>query len=293
VRAVKGPYRDPYMQRWVVLLIFDVMPENNLFNVLAQVQMYFNLGNGDNPRAGRRSKYFHEWCKAVGGHMRRGDRIKPRVFANRFARIKVRDTERSLHDSKCAAAPYSVVDEILEWETGMAEKLSSRPTQFKLCHSRNQQIKKAAGKGPYVKRLHRIDGKTEALRSWRKQRAQRFGPSRGRESRQHNSRGGQAERPCPSKAAYRRGTSLNKWRHARAREVVRRTRAEMTFREQSSVRTQQKKVQNAIGRDHECEKGAKKKGQVTACCGTKSPRAQECDLRRGHRGPHSWSWMRN
>src|SRR5690349_3264518 len=84
VRAIKGPYRDPHMQRWVVLLIFDVMSENNLVDVLARVQMYFNLGKGDKPKAGRRSKYFHAWCMAMGGHMRRGDRMTPRVFSNRF-----------------------------------------------------------------------------------------------------------------------------------------------------------------------------------------------------------------
>jgi hypothetical protein len=38
-------------------------------------------------------------------------------------------------------------------------------------------------------------------------------------------------------------------------------------------------------------KVAKKKKQARAC-GAKSPRAEACDLRRGHRGPHSWSWIR-
>src|SRR4051812_42908588 len=27
-------------------------------------------------------------------------------------------------------------------------------------------------------------------------------------------------------------------------------------------------------------------------CRAKSPRAEECELRRGHRGSHSWSWIR-
>ena len=88
VRAVKGPFRDPHMQRCVVLLIFDVMPEINLLDVLAQVQMYFNLGKGDKPKAGRRSKYFHTWCMAIGGHMRRGDRMTPR--ASRLLRVALK-----------------------------------------------------------------------------------------------------------------------------------------------------------------------------------------------------------
>jgi hypothetical protein len=32
-----------------------MMPETNLLDVLAQVQMYFNLGKGDKPKAGPRS----------------------------------------------------------------------------------------------------------------------------------------------------------------------------------------------------------------------------------------------
>ena len=63
----------------------------------------------------------------------------------------------------------------------------------------------------------------------------------------------------------------------------------MTIRGQSSVGTKQRKVENAIGFDHECEEGVKRHARA---CGAKNPGAEACDLSRGHRGPHSWSWMR-
>ena len=118
-RFAKGPYLDRFTGRWTVLVLWDVMADN--FDTIARdVPMFFSLGEGKRPKAGRSSRYFHEWCVANGGPPRRDDRTSPRVFTNRFARVLVRDTKRSRYDARRAPAPYSVIDKVLEWDTGSA-----------------------------------------------------------------------------------------------------------------------------------------------------------------------------
>jgi hypothetical protein len=134
--AAKGPYCDRYTGRWTVHIAWDVITDN--FETIARdVPMFFNLGADETPRAGRSSKYFHEWCTANDGPPRRGDRTSPRVFAKRFARVLVRDTNRSRYDPQRAPAPYSVVDKVLEWETG------STPQEFKNSTIQERQQRKA------------------------------------------------------------------------------------------------------------------------------------------------------
>ena len=113
-------YRDPGFRRWLCLLRWDVLTED-LMRVMACVPCWFPLGSGIKPHASRRGKYLPEWIWANGGPPVRGDRLSPKVFVHRLARVEVGDTE--------GPAPYSVVRRIIEWETG------SPGTQVSKSHS--------------------------------------------------------------------------------------------------------------------------------------------------------------
>jgi len=107
-------YRDPGYRRWTCLLRFDVLTEGG--ECIASVPMWLNLGGEAKPRASRRSFYFREWSKASGAPPARRGRLSPKVFARRIARVEVGDT--------VGPYPYSVVRQILTWETGLIESSS-------------------------------------------------------------------------------------------------------------------------------------------------------------------------
>jgi hypothetical protein len=113
-------YRDPGLHRWTCLLRWNVLREDG--TVIATVPMWFPLGNRERPHASRRGKYLPEWVRANGVPPLRGDRLSPRVFVRRIARIEVGDAD--------SPAPYSVVRKIIRWETetrGHSDVLSHRP----------------------------------------------------------------------------------------------------------------------------------------------------------------------
>jgi hypothetical protein len=103
-------YWEPGFKRWTCILLFDVLSEC-LQRPLGTIPMWMNGGNGDKPKAGRRTRYLPEWVRANGGPPARRDRLSPRVFAKRMASVRVADTVKG-------ALPYSVVRQILEWSTG-------------------------------------------------------------------------------------------------------------------------------------------------------------------------------
>lgn len=105
-------YRDPAFKRWTCLLRWDVLTDD-LLTVIAALPCWLSLGDRERPHASRRGKYMKAWVRANGGPPTRGDRLSPRVFVRRMARVEVGDT-----DSKKSPAPYSVVRKILAWETG-------------------------------------------------------------------------------------------------------------------------------------------------------------------------------
>lgn len=128
-------YRDPGFHRWACLLRFDVF-SNDRLHLLACVPCWLNLSNGEKPHAGRRSRYFAEWVRANGAPTR-GDRLSPRVFVGRMARVEIGDT-----DPTRSPAPYSVVREILRWETGVIPSQSVSKS-----HSQGRQGLESAGLG--------------------------------------------------------------------------------------------------------------------------------------------------
>lgn len=111
-------YFDKALARWIVMDSFDVLADNLLDVIAKRVPLFFNLGNGEYPKAGRRSLFYYAWCLANGAPPARSDRMPLSVFVNRMARVLVRDTRRCLQNDKRAVAPYSVIARVLEWETG-------------------------------------------------------------------------------------------------------------------------------------------------------------------------------
>ena len=91
------------------MVTFDILGPDGV-DVVAKIPMWLNLGMGERAHAGRRGRFFQEWVKANGGPPKRGARMSPRVFTHRMARVEIADTAGEL--------PYSVVRQILSWETG-------------------------------------------------------------------------------------------------------------------------------------------------------------------------------
>ncbi len=111
-------YRDPGFRRWVCLLRWEVL-DGSSHKVIARLPMWFALGKDAEPHAGRRSLYWREWVRAAGASPTRADRLAPTVFRRRMARVSVRNT--------AGDAPYSVVAEILHYETGAHGESSVQP----------------------------------------------------------------------------------------------------------------------------------------------------------------------
>jgi hypothetical protein len=111
-------YRDPQYKRWTCLLRWDVLADD-LLTAIATVPCWFSLGNGERPKATRRCKYLREWVRANGGPPTRFDRSSRAVFVRRMARVQVDDTH-----PKNSPIPYSVVREILCWDTGQFQSQS-------------------------------------------------------------------------------------------------------------------------------------------------------------------------
>jgi hypothetical protein len=122
-------YHDPGFKSWRCLLRWDVLTED-LLRVVACLPMWFALGSLEKPHASRRGKYLPEWIRANSGAPSRGDRLSPRVFTQRIARVEVGDTE--------GPAPYSVVRKIITWETRKpGHSVSKSPSQgrHEICDS--------------------------------------------------------------------------------------------------------------------------------------------------------------
>jgi hypothetical protein len=108
-------YWEKGFKRWTCMLRFEILAEGSL-TPLATIPMWLSGGEGEEqPSAGRRSRYFIEWVRAKGGPPVRRDRLSPRVFIHRMAKVRVADTSRG-------PVPYSVVREILEWSTGSSSQ---------------------------------------------------------------------------------------------------------------------------------------------------------------------------
>jgi hypothetical protein len=101
-------------------------------SILGRLTLFLNLGSEDRPHATRRKKYWRAWELANGGPPQRSDRMSPRVFTKRYAVVRVADTTKDARQQAVAGDhAYSVVTEVLEWETGGASSaLSAQNVPF-------------------------------------------------------------------------------------------------------------------------------------------------------------------
>jgi hypothetical protein len=113
-------YRDPGFKRWTCLLRWNVLSEDAQRIIAKCVPLWFALGEGDNPKASRRTKYLKEWVRANGQPPTTGDRLSPNVFTRRIARVEIGDAD--------SPVPYSVVRRIIQWETGPCRHSVSKST---------------------------------------------------------------------------------------------------------------------------------------------------------------------
>jgi hypothetical protein len=158
--------------------------------------MWFNLGHGAKPHAGRKSKYFEAWARANGGQPpKRADRLPESVFLRRIAKVRVEEVN--------ALIPYSIVREILEWETGTVSTINKSIIINQQSIINNQQSSKASVKGFGSRDLHgRLVNGERVVFLRKKDSSTSVGPSRGREyPTQSNSRAGWAT-THPAKALY-------------------------------------------------------------------------------------------
>lgn len=113
-------YFDPGLHRWTCLLRWDVYSRADWTPIATDVPLWFNLGDKDKPRASRRGKYLREWVRAYGRPPEPKNRLSPKVFTHRIARVEIGDA--------ISPAPYSVVKKIIEWETGSTGHSVSKST---------------------------------------------------------------------------------------------------------------------------------------------------------------------
>jgi hypothetical protein len=110
--------RDGFYKRWYCAVQFDVLSDG-LVEVLAELTLFLNMGDADKPHAGRRGNYWQAWIAANGGPPQRKDRLSPRVFTRRHARVSVGDTTKNFKQAPIAESNvYSVVRHVVRWETG-------------------------------------------------------------------------------------------------------------------------------------------------------------------------------
>ena len=106
---------DGFYKRWYCAVQFDVLTDD-LTEVRAELTWFLNMGQREKPHAGRRGNYWEAWTTAKGGPPPRKDRLSPRIFTRRYARVSVGDTTQNFKQSPIAA--YSVVRQVVRWESG-------------------------------------------------------------------------------------------------------------------------------------------------------------------------------
>jgi len=109
---------DKHYKRWYCAVQFDVLTDD-LAEVRAELTLFLNMGDRERPHAGRRGNYWQAWTAANGGPPPRKDRLSPRIFTKRYARVIVGDTTKNFKQTALAESmAYSVVRKVVRWESG-------------------------------------------------------------------------------------------------------------------------------------------------------------------------------
>ena len=115
-------YRDGQFKRWVCAVQVDILSAD-LVSRRARLTWFLNLGDGEKPKASRRSNYWSEWVRANGTPPVRRDRLAPKVFTRRYGQFTVADTTRTFNQSEVSPdTVYSVIRGVVRWESGRGGK---------------------------------------------------------------------------------------------------------------------------------------------------------------------------
>jgi len=114
--------RNPRYGQWTVFLLWDVFSPNGMTKI-ATVRRWIYIGTrGDKPHVGRGTDFWNWWVQANDGHPpTRADRMTPRIFTKRMARVEVTDSgppKARKGEAPKPHNPYSIVKRVLSWETG-------------------------------------------------------------------------------------------------------------------------------------------------------------------------------
>lgn len=102
-------YRDPRFRAWKLRLDFVFLLDRR------RISGFFHMGRDQEPRAGRRSRYYRVWVIANGEQPRRGQEMSPKVFIGKIFSVQVGDTTVNEEGTEHpAAAVYSTIKEILK-----------------------------------------------------------------------------------------------------------------------------------------------------------------------------------
>jgi hypothetical protein len=101
-------YRDPQFRRWTARLEFGIVPSGE------RIFGFLNLGDGEKPASGRRSKYFRAWVIANGAAPRKRQVLTYRTFKRKIFQVRVADTRKNSNGGQHpTGAVYSTVKEII------------------------------------------------------------------------------------------------------------------------------------------------------------------------------------
>ena len=113
--------RNPRYGQWTVFLLWDVLTPDG--EMIAAVRRWIYIGaRAGKPHVGRGTDFWNWWVQANDGHPpTRTDRMTPRIFEKRLARVMIADSQPPRPRRGEAArphVPYSIVRRVLSWETG-------------------------------------------------------------------------------------------------------------------------------------------------------------------------------
>lgn len=120
-------YFDPGYRKWLCVLRWDIFDPTG-FKAIARVPQWLYIGRRQH--CTRRSQFWREYCRANGGPPARQDRMGTSVFMRRIASVLVRDTKRpelKVGEPPLPHSPYSVVEQVLSYETGGAREYLCTP----------------------------------------------------------------------------------------------------------------------------------------------------------------------
>lgn len=119
-------YLDRGFKRWVCMVKFDILDGEKK---IASLAWFLNLGKGEKAHAGLRSNFYAAWVMASGTKPQRLDRTALKVFKGRMATVTVDYITRN-HKQQAIpdAAAYSVITQVLSWDTGSNNQLITQST---------------------------------------------------------------------------------------------------------------------------------------------------------------------